>query len=166
MLPWISIKVARRRTGGPLALGSSVKSVSLNVRSRKNLSMLYHTCRLVNLLSFEESRFDLLGSSLSRLPKLRTVVVATPCYYYTSRNHRGSSHVVLFYHDLLEMIKSSNSITKLCVETPWERPPDFYDEAESFCLLNKVFGTTNLLGRLCDFDRRVCFGFWVLQYAI
>lgn len=124
------------------ALGSSlcsVKSVCLLIDTRESLHMMLprlQSCESLELRgNFRRTSFGSTGSIVSCLPKLKTITIS----------RGGFTDVEGIKEDLLEMVKSSNSITKVVlIPDWWEAQLGIRGELECFCLLNKVF-KTNLI---------------------
>lgn len=124
-----------------LRLGSalrSVQSVSLAVPSRDTLlAVLPHlqSCQSLSLLRLNNlDRFQPVGSAVSRLPNLRDLFL----FYYDF--DFGVRTTKCGQYDVLNMITSSNSIEN--VQFRGTLPSAFQGRIDSFCILNRVFGTT------------------------
>lgn len=87
------------------------------------------------------TRFGSTGSIVSCLPKLKTITV--------TEHHTAPDGIK---EDILDMVKSSNSITKVVlIPDRWEEQLGIREELECFCLLNKVFKTSLICFDPTDF---------------
>lgn len=142
----------------------SVRTVSL-CPGDAGLDALPHleSCESLTLAIFGGS-FRRIGSIPSCLPNLRTVVVDA-----TIRATDGES----FQQAFLDMIKSSNSITKAGLKGTFKNS-SFQDRVDSFCIVNKVLGTnllgfspselwTRILSKMCDDSARTDFLYRLLR---
>lgn len=118
-----------------LGLGTAlsyVKSVSIHLVSQETLLVLLprlQSCEsLVLALFYRINDFRSIGSILSQLSKLRTV------------EYRGITQAKSLQDEFLEMIKSSDSVTNARFRSVGMTPA-FQKEVDSFCILNKVFGS-------------------------
>lgn len=112
----------------------TVKSLALSHVGQAALSMVLpqlKSCESLHLSGY--ANVKLLGPILLRFPTLRTFILLT---WYGNEPE--------LFDSFLDVIKASNSITKAVLEAKRrvQEPPNFRVEVESYCLLNKVFGTT------------------------